>query len=359
MKLKGVTYSDGKNARYYYYRSKNGQKISLGRGPKDSAEFLRRYADAVDADSKKARRTKAQQKSIAATCEAFKNSATYARYSTAYRKIFLTQMDLICAKTIRANAKISDLKRKHIRADIATLAPNPARNRLKVWRALCQMAVELGWVNEMATEGIKAPKAPETEGHKAWDAVDISKYREKWPYGTVQRTCFELLYWTAARTVDAVRLCPSMVGSDGVMTFTQVKTRHPAFVPWTCPLAEWADSFQADLDHLHQVLPTDCFTYLETSQGKSRSAKGLSNLISSSAKKAGIERRTAHGLRASRLTAIAEAGAQANAIMAWGGHKTLSEAQKYIASADRKKLIMGTEQDRNSANTSVKLANTR
>jgi hypothetical protein len=159
MKLKGMTYSDGKNARYYYYRSNSGQKIPLGRGPTDSPEFLRRYADAVIADPKKSRLTKAQRKSIAATCEAFKASATYAGYSIAYRKIFLTQMDLICATPIRANAKIFDLKRRHIHVDIGTLAPNAARKRLKVWRALCQMAVELGWTEELATEGIRGTES--------------------------------------------------------------------------------------------------------------------------------------------------------------------------------------------------------
>jgi integrase len=149
-----------------------------------------------------------------------------------------------------------------------------------------------------------------------------------------------------------------MIDDEGVLKFNQVKTKHEALLPWSCSLPDWADSFKGDLEHLKKSLPSSRFTYLETSGGKSRSAKGLSNLISASAKEAGIDHRTAHGLRASRLTVIAEAGAQANAIMAWGGHKTLSEAQKYIASADRKKLIMGTEHDHRSANTYEKSANT-
>ena len=51
--------------------------------------------------------------------------------------------------------------------------------------------------------------------------------------------------------------------------------------------------------------------------------------------------RTAHGLRKTRLTIIAENGGSAHAIMAWGGHKTLAEAQRYTQAAALKRLGFG------------------
>ncbi|WP_241963236.1 tyrosine-type recombinase/integrase [Paracoccus suum] len=81
--------------------------------------------------------------------------------------------------------------------------------------------------------------------------------------------------------------------------------------------------------------------------GRVRSVKGLSNTISEAARAAGLSNRTAHGLRKARLTAIAEAGGSAHAIMAWGGHKSLSEAQRYTSAAQTRRLVMGTEQEGN------------
>ena len=69
--------------------------------------------------------------------------------------------------------------------------------------------------------------------------------------------------------------------------------------------------------------------------------------------------RTAHGLRKSRLTAIAEAGGSAHAIKAWGGHATLAEAAHYTASADAKRLLIGTGQEQNSVSLADRNTKTR
>ena len=54
-----------------------------------------------------------------------------------------------------------------------------------------------------------------------------------------------------------------------------------------------------------------------------------------------------------RLTAIAESGGTAHAIMSWGGHATLSEAEHYTRSANRRALVMGVEQEQNAVNVST------
>ena len=88
------------------------------------------------------------------------------------------------------------------------------------------------------------------------------------------------------------------------------------------------------------------FTFLEAG-GRVRSHKGLSNLIAAAAKEVRLDRCTAHGLRKARLTAIAESGGTAHAIMAWGGHKTLQEVEEYTRAAQMKMLVSGTEQEQN------------
>ena len=64
------------------------------------------------------------------------------------------------------------------------------------------------------------------------------------------------------------------------------------------------------------------------------------------ARDAGIEK-SAHGLRKSRAMALAEAGGTVHQIMAWSGHKSVSEIEVYTRKADRIRAVMGQEQTAN------------
>ncbi len=92
--------------------------------------------------------------------------------------------------------------------------------------------------------------------------------------------------------------------------------------------------------------------------GRPRSAKGLSNVISRAVKGAELSRISAHGLRKTRLTRIADAGGTTHQIMSWGGHASLSEVEHYTQSADQKRQAMEPEQNGKSAITRTKSANT-
>ncbi|MEP5732188.1 MAG: tyrosine-type recombinase/integrase [Sulfitobacter sp.] len=248
------------------------------------------------------------------------------------------------------NAPLSMLGPLHINSDLAKYTGTQRVARCKAWRQL-----GLWWKERQLTEfdpsdGIISIKAPKTDGHLPWSKDEVQAYRDRWAIGTTQRLCFELVYWTGARTVDAVVLGPRMIGGDGLLTFKQSKTQNPAHIPWTSPLPDWGETLEVDRAQMLACLPKGVFTYLETSTGKPRTKKGLSNLLSAAARKAEIQGRSAHGLRKSRLTALAEVGASVHVIMAWGGHKTLSEAQEYIKSANVKRVLIGTEQDQNTVN---------
>ena len=331
--LNSVTNSAGVT---YYYLRRNGRRIALGRGPVDSPEFLAAYSKAMK-DGPQPRR-RAAQGTIASVCEAFRAGTTYQGYSSAYRGTVGRHMDAIATRY--PDAMIKDLRPHHIRADLSKLKPHAANDRLKTWRLVCEMAYDRNWSQINAADGIKRGKLPKTDGHLPWSADQIAAYRARWEAGTVLRLAMEILYWSAARTCDAVKLTPSMIGADGVLVFTQQKTGGKAYVPWTCPLPGWAAPFERDRAQLMACLGRG-FTYLETGPGKVRSAKGLSNLIAKGLKGAKIEGVSAHGLRKSRLTAIAEAGGSASAIMSWGGHKSLSEAEDYISTANRKATVIG------------------
>lgn len=243
-------------------------------------------------------------------------------------------------------AKPHAIRRKHIEADLDKLDANPSRQRLKAWRLICAHMAKRGSIEANPCDGIKMrPEKIKAGGHAPWTVSAVEAYRQRWPVGTSARLCMELLYWTAARVSDAVRLSQSMVGDDGVLRYTQQKTGGAAQVPWTCALPSWAIGFEQDRDYLRQCLKPGRFTYLEA-HGRVRSVKGLGNTVAAAAREAGLDL-TAHGLRKARLTRIAEAGGSVHVIMAWGGHESLAEAQEYIATADRSRVLIGEEQERN------------
>lgn len=107
-----------------------------------------------------------------------------------------------------------------------------------------------------------------------------------------------------------------------------------------------------DRDMIHEALrgiSTGHMTFLATRNGRTRSAKAMGHVIAAAAADAGFDR-SAHGLRKSGAVALAEGGANPLQIGAWTGHHSLSEVAHYTEEADRKRVVMGTEQDRNPVN---------
>lgn len=283
--------------------------------------------------------------SVSSVVNGFLVSQDYQAGSRVYQAILRRHSEAI--KAAYPDLPFRAIAAKHIEADLDKLPPNPANERLKTWRKLANYAKRTGAASSIATTGVVKRKTTVT-GHKPWTSSDISAFRARWPIGTVQRACFEFLFWTAARTNDAVRLSPSNIGSDGILVFTQSKTGGPAHVPWSCRLPEYAEGWEMDRKMLMDALKclSGGFTFLEA-RGRARSHKGLSNVIAAAATSAGLDRCTAHGLRKARLTAIAECGGSAHAIMAWGGHKTMQEVEEYTRSAQMKRLVTGREQEQN------------
>ena len=80
--------------------------------------------------------------------------------------------------------------------------------------------------------------------------------------------------------------------------------------------------------------------WLATEAGNTRSKKSASQWFSGKARAAGLAPgRTSHGLRKSRMILHAENGASSKQIAAWSGHETLKGIERYVRSADRRRLL--------------------
>jgi len=304
--------------------------------PETHPEFIDAWARA---EAKKTPMEEAQRKrpvvagSLAACVRDLLHSQWFKAKSPSYQTMIRRHAEDIAEKY--GPAKIKAVAAKHIDTDLDKLDPNPANDRLKAWRALMSHArVTPNPALEVKRREVKV------EGFAAWSSDDIALFRSRWPIGTVQRGAFELLYWTAARTNDAVMLGPANVGPDGILTFKQSKTGGMAYVPWSNPLPDYAEGWEDERETVKAALDRlkGGRTFLAVA-GKSRSVKGLGNLIADAARDAGLIDRTAHGLRKARLTAIAEASGTTHAIMAWGGHASLAEVEHYTRAAEKRRHV--------------------
>jgi integrase/recombinase XerD len=242
-------------------------------------------------------------------------------------------------------AALSDLGARHIRREMEGMEGSIALARHKAWRRFLAWCLRTGRLEEDPSASLKRPRQAAVDGHVPWSADDLAAFRARWPIGTAPRAAMELLNWTGARVGDARRLAPGMV-RDGILTYRQGKTRSEAHVPWTSALPAFARPLDADRRMMHAALaPFEglALLILPTESGEMRTAKGFSNTLNDAAREAGLTKRVAHGLRKTRLTALAEAGASVHQIAAWGGHLTLAEVEHYTRAADRRRAVAGDE----------------
>ncbi|ETD82027.1 site-specific integrase [Rhodobacter capsulatus] len=344
IQLKGIRRQRRGDRIVKYHRASGIRLPDLPETHPDFVDAWTRAEAGLKAPAARGRTTLAAKGTLAAAIHAEKTSRAFQDLSEIYKAALRRDFDAI--EAAYGTALLTGLKQRHIEADLGSLPPVAANKRLKAWRRILASAKQRQEVEIDPSVSVRRAKI-KTTGFPAWTRAEIEKFREHWPIGTVQRTCFELVYWTGARTKDAVKFGPRNIDDDGVLEYRQTKTGNPALVPLSNPLPPFAKRWAAEREGVKEALAclAGGFTFLEA-QGRVRSVKGLGNLISDAARDAGIKK-SAHGLRKSRLTAIAEARGTSHAIMAWGGHQSLAEAERYTRAAERKRLIMDEEHDEN------------
>jgi integrase/recombinase XerD len=340
--LMGLMSGQSKSGKLHWYVRRKGLPLAkLPDLPHDDPAFLAAYAAAWAVAAPPAP-AKAPDAGIARHIRNAIASSRYRALSAEYRAAIRRHADDMIRDY--GDLPVEGLRDRHIAADVA--ACDVPVMRLKAWRFICK-----GMLPD-PSKGVTADHAP-TIGHEPWTADDIAAFRARWPIGTTPRACMELLFWTACRIGDAVKIGRGNVGADGVLSFRQNKTEGIAFVPWTCALPAYAAHLQDDRDTMHRAIGNSGhMTFLATSRGAGRSGKALGTLIQFACEKAGVDK-SAHGLRKGRATALADGGATAHQIAAWTGHATLKEVENYTKSADRRRAVMGNENTRRTGNANT------
>lgn len=343
--IKKVRSAGGKT--YLYVRRADGPDIRLPDLPANDPEFLRAYTDARETPKRTGGMFRAG--SIGAVFTAAIACEDMHTISSAYRAMIRRHAD-----DIRENygtAPIRGLERRHVQQDVDNAsAPD---HRRKVWRWTVKWAIRNGFIEHDPTERVSLPRKAPTEGHPAWTANDVNKFRTHWTIGSRQRLVMEILQWTGARISDAVLLGPQHIGSDGIIAYSQQKTGSMAYCPWFCSLPAYADDMENDRVPMHCALDARFakhLTFLATEHGTTRSAKSIGGVVREAAHDAGMLK-SAHGLRKYRATMLAHAGATPHQIGAWTGHESLKEIEHYTKPMERRAAVMGTPSEQKTGKT--------
>jgi len=247
-------------------------------------------------------------------------------------------------------AAVCQLERRHILKDLSRFDGHPQRNHLKMWRHFAKWLVVNYGFEVDPTDGIKRADVAKSDGHTPWTLQDVRQFRAHFGLPDPARLLFELLYWTGGRVSDMTHIGRGNITDDGWLSFNQIKTGNPAWVPYARQLPDFALSKAADLALLHKAInaaPAKHMAFVVTVNGASRSTNAVSHWFSERSGCAGIAcGKTAHGLRKLRAEEWASAGATGPMMMAWQGWETMSECDGYIKKYNRQASLMSTDEER-------------
>ena len=323
-----------KNKRKRWYFRRRGFKAIPLPGLPGSEEFMTAYQMAVaaipDTDRPEIGSRRTEPGTINALVVAYYNSADWANLADDTRSSRRRIIEKF--RTKHGSKRVRLLSREHIGKMLAEItSPSAKRSWLKAIRGLLKHAIPTLRKDDPA-QGIAQIKLPKTKGHHSWGDAEIAQYRSYWPLGTQQRLVMEFALETASRRGEVVCLGPQhvYVGSDGEPRIRIARSHGSDDVD-----IQISPELKAACD----AMPKQHLTYIVTAYGKPRSKYGLGNDFAKWAREAGLpDHCRLHGLKKGGMRRAAEAGNTAHELMAFSGHKTLAEVQRYTEAANKKRL---------------------
>lgn len=223
--------------------------------------------------------------------------------------------------------------------DSMVATPAQADKTVTELRLLFGWAMDREIVDENPTLGIKKID-PGKGGATAWTVDDLKKYRSHHQQGTTPHLLLTLLMFTACRIGDAVWLGRDQeVEKDGILglsweteksTTEDQKDKMPIVIPMLPPLYKATRA---------QTVLGKAYVLKKNGQPYS-SGDSLSATFVKWCQEAGLEKRSAHGIRKGVGKLLAEEGCTNHQIMAVHGHTQAKTSEIYTRAADRWRLAM-------------------
>lgn len=350
--FEGVTpYTDRQGVRRYRFRRKGiTREMGTDYG---SPEFVRRYEAALsEVAGHKIASPKTKPGTISDLLSRY-YPLVAARWSVSTMKTNRALLERF--RDAHGHRPVGTMRPHHMDMILAKMTATPAAayNLRKRLIPVFKLAIKLGWLTVNPAQ-MADPVPYQAKGFHTWTEAEIETYYDFYKPGTIPHRVMQLMLWTGAARVDAVKLgwfSIKQTPEGERLQYTRQKTgRMKSPVLISIPISP-------ELRALLDTLPKDAGTFLQTAQGAQRSAKGLTGDMRKWCDAADLPECTPHGLRKAIARRLAEAGANAHTIGAVTGHKTLSEVQRYTEAADRDRLaasgmslISGTKEGENLTN---------
>jgi len=318
----------GRTRRYF---RRPGFKLVPLVGPPGSEEFMAAYQAALAGESAPKIENGASKVipgTIGALVAKYYRSAMFAVLRESTKATYRGIIERF--RSEHGHRRVAHLDRERLKRLVESKVETPAaaNNLLRILRMLLDFAVDEKMIGFNPAAGVKGIRH-KTAGHLPWLAEHIEAFRKHHARGTRARLAMELLYNTAQRRSDVVRMGRQFV-QDSVLSFRQQKTGAQVDIP---VLPELQEAIEAMSQHN--------MTFLVTEAGAPFTPAGFGNWFREVCEEAGLPRGlTAHGLRKAAATRLADAGCSDHEIMSWGGWTTLKEVQRYTVAANRKRLAL-------------------
>jgi integrase len=330
-----------------YYR-RNGRNKRLHTAP-GTAEFQREYDEAVAALGisvpKPARiGAKPQARTVRWLVVEYLGSHHFRQLDAATTQRQRTRVvERLCQEPIKPGSPltVADMPIARFDADAVRALrdrhddrPEAARHLLKTISQMFDWAIKecpAAGITINPVLGVKRPRPKATGGHHTWSPAEVEKYEARHPIGTKARLALAILLYTGLRLSDAVRVGPANV-SDGWLTVSVHKNRGRSPMILQLPVLP-------ELQAIMDATELGASTFLVTDHGKPfASEKSFGNKVRDWCDQAGLAHCSAHGVRKAAATIIAERGATVDQLKAIFGWRKNSQAEVYVAAANRKRL---------------------
>lgn len=324
-----INYDRHGNQRHYFRPpSHKNTRIRFAPGTPEARAEYDRLLKEYEAGALEPAALTVKADSLSGLFRAFEASAAFrekARNTQIQRSNFYTRLGRVHGHLPFASITGADLAK--IRD---ALGPGAGRNMLKAVSAAYSWACldEVGLAVENPAKGVTRP-SQRTKGYTKWTLDDVMQFKSHYPKGSNPRICLAMLLFTA-REISGVRTLGRGDVRDGMIRGTRQKT--------------WADSTTPVLPLLRDELGDryDDMVWLPTSLGTPYSAKSISQRFSGWATDAELPELSAHGLRKSVGTILAELGMSERTIMAVLAHTDPRQAQIYVQNAEmRQRAVDG------------------
>jgi integrase/recombinase XerD len=311
-----------------YVRPPGRRKVRLREMPGTDA-FMAAYLAAMAGECSTPRvtsRDRTAQGSFSRLCLSYYASAEWKRLDIKTRDARRRYLERIREK--RGDLPSALLDEEFVRKLRRALSDKPvvANATLSALKALFAWAVEAGEARTNPAKNVARIRY-HSDGYHTWTPEEVRQYEDRHPVGTKARLAMALLLHTAGRREDAVRLGPQHCRM-GRVRFTQAKNEHRKPVSVDLPLPQ-------ELAAIIAATPTGHLVFLVNQYGKPFSAKGFGHMMRKWCDEAGLPQCSAHGLRKTAATRLAERGATVEEIMAVTGHRSLQQIEIYTRAANR------------------------